>query len=103
MSRCIWALTDNDLVSRMTVNAEPNARLWLFELSDELDQASFTRMVATLWSIWYARRKAVYESLFRSPQQTIRFVDNFLSELGQLESGQGRREERAPPPAQPKR
>ena len=78
MSRCIWALSDDELVSRMTANEEPNARLWLFQLSDEMDHDSFTRMAVTLWSVWYVRRKAVYESIFQSPQQTIYFVENFI-------------------------
>jgi ribonuclease HI len=41
-------------------------------------------MVVTLWSVWYARRKAIYEAIFQSPQQTIMFVNNFIAELEQL-------------------
>ena len=78
MSRCIWALSDDELVSHMTANEEPNARLWLFQLSDEMDHDSFTRMAVTLWLVWYVRRNAVYESIFQSPQQTIYFVEILL-------------------------
>jgi hypothetical protein len=43
-------------------------------------------MVVTLWSVWYARRKAIYESIFQSPHQTISFVNNYIGELDQLAS-----------------
>ncbi|KAE8805946.1 hypothetical protein D1007_17953 [Hordeum vulgare] len=70
----------------MAANTEPNARLWPFELSDTLDQDSFPRMVVTLWSIWYATCKSVYEAIFQSSQQTKSFIDNFVAELGQATS-----------------
>ena len=82
MSRCVWALSDETLVSHMSDNLEANARIWLFELNESLDHGKFTRMVITLWLIWFARRKPIYESIFQSPQQTISFVDNYLTELG---------------------
>ncbi|XP_020174407.1 uncharacterized protein [Aegilops tauschii subsp. strangulata] len=84
MSRCVWALSDEVLVSKMSENLEANARIWLFQFSESLDHASFTWLVITLWSIWYARRKAIYESIFQSPQQTTSFVNKYIDELGQL-------------------
>lgn len=47
-----------------------------------MDHVNFTRMVITLWLIWYAHRKAIYESIFQSPQQTVNFVNNYISDLG---------------------
>ena len=85
-SRCVWALLDDELVAQMAEFVEPNARLCLFELNDKLDQANFTKLVVTLWSMWYARRKAIYELIFQSPQQTVSFVNNFIAELGLLQS-----------------
>lgn len=85
MSRCVWALVDESLVSR-TGNEEANAKSWLFELHETLDHVRFTRMVVTLWAVWYARRKAIYESLFQNPHQTVSFVDSYLQELQQIPS-----------------
>lgn len=103
MSRCVWALSDEALVSRMTENSEPNAKNWMFELYDTLDNTAFTRMAVTLWSIWFARRKAIYEGIFRSPQQTSLFVNTFIGELEQIEQLKERPTTRMVTPAQPKR
>ena len=83
MYRCVWALSDENIVSKMTASTEPSAKNWLFELHESLDHASFSRMIVTLWVVWYARRKAIYESLFQNPHQTISFVDSYLQELHQ--------------------
>lgn len=87
MSRCVWALSEENLVSTMAENDESNARIWLFDLYEKLDHASFTRMVITLWSIWFARRKVIYESIFQNPQQTASFINNYIDELGHLVVG----------------
>ena len=86
MSRCVWALTEDTIISRMTENEVADARIWLFELHESMDHSSFTRMVITLWSIWYSRRKAIYESIFQSPQQTVNFVNNYINDLGLITS-----------------
>ena len=39
------------------------------------------RLVITLWSIWYARRKAIYEDIFHSPLSTHSFKERFLVDL----------------------
>lgn len=63
---------------------DPSAKNWLFELHGSLDHTNFTKVTITLWAVWYARRKAIYEGIFQSPQQTMSFVDNFIAELEQL-------------------
>lgn len=35
----------------------------------------------TLWAVWAARRKAIYENKFQPPMSTHIFVDNFIGEL----------------------
>lgn len=90
MARCTWAPTDDSLVPMMTDNTEPSARNWLFELYDTLDHKNFSRMVVTMWSIWYARRKAIHEAIFQSPHQTFSFVNSYLRELDQLPKQEGR-------------
>ena len=71
-------------MSKMAEHVEPRARNWLFDLNVNLDHSTFTTMVVTLWSIWYARRPAIYEGIFQSPQQTSSFLSTYINEVGQL-------------------
>lgn len=57
---------------------------WMFELYDTLSHDMFTKMALTLWSVWYARRKAIHEAVFQSPFQTIAFVNSYINELEQI-------------------
>lgn len=86
MARCIWALSDEDLVEKMSDNPEPTTKNWVFALHQELSHEHFTRLVVTLWSIWYARHKAVYESIFQGPRQTDAFIKSFLHDLRTAEA-----------------
>ena len=36
MSRCTWALAEEELLHKMTTNTEPSAKEWLFNLMDFL-------------------------------------------------------------------
>jgi len=47
------------------------------------------RVTVTLWTIWYARRKAVHENIYQSPLSTHQFVSNFVANL-ELVKPQGR-------------
>lgn len=53
-ARWAWALADPLLVSTMSENEEPQAKNGLFQLHESLEQSLFTKMVVTLWSLWYA-------------------------------------------------
>lgn len=59
---------------------DPNARNWLFFMHDAVSHAEFTKMIITLWVIWAARRKAIHESIFQSPEQIHRFVESYIAE-----------------------
>ena len=87
MSRCIWALSDEELVSQMTSNDEASAKQWIFQLYDTLSYELFTKMVATLWAVWFARHKAIFEAEFQSPFQTIAFVNSYLHDLMLIPKG----------------
>jgi hypothetical protein len=84
MARCVWALTDETLVEHLTMNEEPNARLWLFEMIDTLPHDQFIRVAITLWSIWTARRKAIHEEIYQSPLSTFGFINSYISELNAI-------------------
>ena len=59
MARCIWALSDSDLVDIIAENKEANAKSFICDMQQILNHDQFAEMVVTLWSIWYVRRKAV--------------------------------------------
>lgn len=89
MSRCVWALSKPELVEHMISTTEANAKQWLFSLHSSLSHGEFTAMVITLWSIWFARRKAIYDHEFQSPQATHMFAKSFFAELTTLEGRRG--------------
>ena len=37
--------------------------------------------MVTLWALWHAKRKAVYENIFQSPLSTHSFVVRFIADL----------------------
>ncbi|VAI33703.1 unnamed protein product [Triticum turgidum subsp. durum] len=86
-SRCVWALIDNELVHKMTTVTEPNAKHWLFSLMEMLEHDKFVLLSVTLWAIWSARRKAIHEGIFQSPQSTQAFIRRFIDDL-QITSAQ---------------
>jgi hypothetical protein len=49
---------------------------------ETLSSEDFMRVVITLWSIWYVRRKAIHEDSFQSPMTTHLFVDRYIADLG---------------------
>ena len=81
MSRCIWTLAENSLTEAMSQNEDPNAKNWIFAMNDILSQKDFVLLVVTLWAVWKARRKAIYEGVFQSPQATYQFIQSYLANL----------------------
>ena len=57
------------------------ARVWLATLIDTLSHEDMVRVAVTLWAIWYARRKAIYDQYFQIPLSTHYFIERFLSDL----------------------
>ena len=60
---------------------EQNAKAWLAEIISSLPKEESRRVVVTMWAVWHAKRKAVYENIFQSPLSTHCFVDRFMSDL----------------------
>ena len=48
---------------------------------DTLSHVSFVRLAVTLQAIWWARRKAIHDEIFRSPLATYGFICRFIDEL----------------------
>jgi hypothetical protein len=84
MARCVWALAPPDIIDLVGNIREPHARGWLAAVFEALPHEERTRVVVTLWAIWHAKRKAVYEGMFQSPLLTNAFVERFLNDLNLL-------------------
>uniref|UniRef100_A0A453MCY5 RNase H type-1 domain-containing protein n=1 Tax=Aegilops tauschii subsp. strangulata TaxID=200361 RepID=A0A453MCY5_AEGTS len=65
-------------------------------LIDSLSHELFVKLSVTLWAIWAARRKAIHEGIFQSPQAIHGFISRYLAELSILAEPQERKQ-RAPP------
>jgi ribonuclease HI len=85
-SRCTWALCDEGIIECISACTEPNAKNWLFSMSDSLSHVDFTKLVVTLWAIWSARRKAIHEDIFQSPNSIHNFVNSYLAELNAIQT-----------------
>lgn len=90
-ARCTWALSDPVLVAKMAENTEPREKNWIFQLNEVLEHKLYTKMVVTLWAIWYARRQAIHEGIFQSPMHTSSFVGSYINELEQIKKPEGPR------------
>jgi hypothetical protein len=67
MARCVWALTEADIVEHISLSSEPSAKTWLFSMIETMKADDLTRMLVTLWAIWHAKRKAIHEEIYQSP------------------------------------
>lgn len=85
MARCVGSLTDESLTEHVCQNLDTNAKNWLFGLHDSLPGPHFVHLAVTLWAIWGARRKAIYENIFQSPMSTHHFIEAFLDDLQVIE------------------
>jgi hypothetical protein len=75
MAKCVWSLCDEQVVEHISMIEEGNAKLWIFEVIYGIS------VLVTTWSIWYARRKAIFDEEYQSPLSTFSFIKNFLSNL----------------------
>jgi hypothetical protein len=64
MARCVWALTDDDIVEHISSSTEPSVRNWLFAMMETMKTEDLTRMLVTLWVIWHAKKKAIHEEIY---------------------------------------
>lgn len=104
-SRRTWALLDDDMAQVLISTTEPSAKHWLFTLMDSLSYEKFVLLAVTLWAKWTARRKAIHEGIFQTPQTTVSFVKRFINELGTISDKkqvQQPHDAKAPPPQRPK-
>jgi hypothetical protein len=85
ISRCVWALQDEQITKHIHCSEEGDARAWLAQMIATLTHDERPRVFVTLWSIWHARRKALHEQIYQSPLLVHCYVNQFLSDLGETE------------------
>jgi hypothetical protein len=85
-ARSVWALAPEDLRDYVINLQEPHARAWLASVFKDLTKEESTRVVVTLWALWYARRTIIHEGEYQSPLSTHCFVERFLNDLNILSS-----------------
>jgi hypothetical protein len=61
-----------------------DAKNWLLSMIYTLPHDQLIRMCVTLWAIWHARWKVIYEDTSQSPLSTHFFVQSFISHLEQV-------------------
>ncbi|XP_073362839.1 uncharacterized protein [Aegilops tauschii subsp. strangulata] len=81
MARCVWALSDEDVLEHMLSNRTDDARLWIFWLFETTNQHDLAKILVMMWAIWWARRKAIHDNEYQSPLSTFSFVNRYLDEL----------------------
>jgi ribonuclease HI len=86
MSRCVWALEDEEIMEHLQCSEEGDARAWLATMIATLKHEERVRVFVTSWSIWHARRKAIHEQIYQSPLSVHAFVNQFIADLAQARS-----------------
>ena len=81
MAKCVWALAREETVEHICNIQEHSAKAWLAAVISSLSMEESRRTMVTLWALWHAKRKAVYENIFQSPLSTHSFVVRFIAEL----------------------
>jgi ribonuclease HI len=100
LARCVWALMDESVTEHMCRSEEPSAKQWIFLMMESLSKEDFARISVTLWAIWHARRKVIFDDEFQSPLSTFAFVESYLRDLSI--SGAVRTKEKGVPASHPK-
>lgn len=77
MARYVWALGDEEILEHAISNQAKDARLWLFWLFDSMTQHYLACVLITMWTIWWARRRAIHDDVFRSPLTTMSFITRY--------------------------
>jgi hypothetical protein len=89
MARVVWSLEEDEVFEHLLVDGTDDPKLWLVSLCDNMSPASFIRVLTTLWTIWWARRRAIHENEYQSPLSTHHFINRFIEDLGLMEKMPG--------------
>lgn len=79
MSRCVWALMDEDITDLIAAVTIYDPKDWgFFFMMNNLDNNMFIKLLVACWAIWHARRNAINEDNFQSPLSTYSFIQSYI-------------------------
>jgi len=81
MSRCIWALVDEEATELIASLRIADPMHWVFFICCNIPKTEGSRILITCCAIWHARRKAIHEGVFKSPFSIISMVNQLIQEL----------------------
>jgi hypothetical protein len=81
MAKCVWALAEDELAKHVCQSSEEDAKLWILEMMDSVKHEDFISILVTMWAIWYARRKALFDAEYQSPLSAHSFIRRFTEDL----------------------
>lgn len=55
MAKAVWSLIEDDVAILLISDETNDAKLWLFGLSNTLENEQFVEVLVTFWVIWWAR------------------------------------------------
>lgn len=61
LAKGVRALLDEDIVDYIAASKQPDPKLWLFDLIDNLPSVVVVKVLVIMWAIWWAKQKAVHE------------------------------------------
>ena len=79
-------MSSEHIIDALSRNEEGDAKRWLSAMHQALSHENFTTLVVTLWALWGARRKAIYEQIYQSPFQVHAFIQSYMRELEAIKS-----------------
>ena len=59
MASSVWPLKEDDSVLPIFGDETDDPKLWLIFIAQHFDSVQFIEVLATLWAIWWARRKLI--------------------------------------------
>jgi hypothetical protein len=78
-------LEQEEIVESICIVGNTDAKGWLMEVFSILPHDDLIQVVVTMWAIWYAIRKVMYENSFQSPLSTHHFVNRYIIDLEMVE------------------
>ncbi|BAF09084.1 Os02g0566300 [Oryza sativa Japonica Group] len=81
MSKCVWALMDNDLAELIATTNIKDPKDWLFYMLDVLKPGDRTKLLVSCWAIWRARRRVLHDEFYESPLTRMHFIKSYLADM----------------------
>jgi len=81
MSKCVWALLDEDITYLIAHLRISNPKQWITFMCCNIPQVDGIRVLVTCWAIWRARRKAIHAGVFQTLFSIMVMINRQIEEL----------------------